>query len=144
MHRLLFLPLLFASCVPGTYTRDFAKQTVALPKPPQSVEGPWLGEWESKVNGHQGPLWCMVHPNKEKPEHYDFRYRAGWGLIHFGDYVHTTAAKPDAAGNLLLEGEMELPAGFGTYAVKGKLTPTEFKATYESKADRGTMTLARP
>ncbi len=145
MHRLLFLPLLLlASCVPGTYTRDFAKETLAQPKPPTTVEGPWIGEWKSEVNGHEGPLWCLVHPSKEKAGHYDFRYRAGWGLVHFGDYTHTTAAAPDAQGNLPLEGKMELPAGFGTYSVKGKLTPTEFKASYESKADRGTMTLKRP
>ena len=144
MHRLLLLPLLLVSCVPGTYTRDFARESLAQAKPPSSAEGPWVGEWKSEVNGHEGPLWCIVHPSEEKPGHYDFRYRAGWGLVHFGDYTHTVAAEADADGNLPLDGEMELPAGFGTYAVKGKLTPTEFKATYQSKADRGTMTLARP
>lgn len=141
---LLLLPLLLGSCVPGTYTRDFAKETVAQAKPPISVEGAWIGEWESEVNGHEGPLWCIVHPSKEKAGDYEFRYRAGWGLVHFGDYTHSTAAEPDAQGNLPLEGKMELPAGLGTYAVKGLLTPTDFKATYKSKGDRGTMTLKRP
>jgi hypothetical protein len=144
MHRLLFLPLLFVSCVPGTYMRDFAKEVATQPKPPTSVDGAWAGEWKSEVNGHEGPLWCMVHPSKEQPGHFDFRYRAGWGLVHFGDYVHTIAAVPDKAGNLPLEGKMALPAGMGVYSVKGELTPTEFKATYKSKADRGTMVLARP
>lgn len=142
--RLLSLPLLLASCVPGTYTRDFVKETAAQAKVPTSVEGAWLGEWKSEVNGHEGPLWCIVHPSEEKAGHYDFRYRAGWGLVHFGDYTHSTAAAPDAQGNMPLEGEMELPAGLGTYAVKGRLTATTFRATYKSKGDQGTMTLKRP
>lgn len=145
MPRLFLLPLLLlASCVPSSYTRDFVKETASQAKPPTSAEGPWVGEWKSEVNGHEGPLWCIVHPSKEKPGRYDFRYRAGWGMVHFGDYVHTIAAAPDVGGNLPLEGKMELPAGLGTYAVKGKLTPTEFTATYKSKGDRGTMTLSRP
>ncbi|MEP4078300.1 hypothetical protein [Haloferula sp.] len=144
MPRLLFLPLLLASCVPGSYTRDFVKETAVQPKPPTSVEGAWIGEWKSEVNGHEGPLWCIVHPNDEEPGHYDFRYRAGWGLVHFGDYTHTVEVAPDASGNLPLEGEMELPAGLGTYTVKGELTREEFKATYKSKADRGSMVLKRP
>ena len=144
MHRLLFFPLLLASCGPGSYTKDFVKETAAQATPPASVEGAWTGEWKSEVNGHEGPLWCIVRPSDEKSGHYDFRYRAGWGMVNFGDYTHTTKAAPDASGDLPLEGEMELPAGLGTYAVKGNLTPSKFKATYRSKADRGTMTLARP
>jgi len=145
MYRLLFLlPLLFASCMPGTYTKDFVKETAAQAKLPTSPEGAWVGEWKSEVNGHEGPLWCLVHPSAEKPGHYDFRYRAGWGLVHFGDYTHTVEVAEDADGNLPLEGRMELPAGFGTYTVKGKLTSTEFKASYKSKGDRGSMKLARP
>ncbi|MGB6223380.1 hypothetical protein [Haloferula sp.] len=147
MHRLLLIPLLalpFSSCMPGTYARDFAKETATYPKPATSPEGPWIGEWKSEVNGHQGPLWCLVHPTEEKPGHYDFRYRAGWGLVNFGDYVHTVATVPDAEGNLVLDANMELPAGFGTYSVQGKVTAENFKATYESKGDRGTMILKRP
>lgn len=143
LHCLL-LPLVMVSCMPGTYTRDFVKETTAQPDPPTSVEGPWIGEWKSEVNGHQGPLWCIVRPSVDQPGHYDFRYRAGWGMMKFGDYTHQVATEPDADGHLPLKGEMELPAGFGSYAVEGRLTPTEFTATYESKGDRGTMSLARP
>ncbi|MEM1083282.1 MAG: hypothetical protein AAGI48_04110 [Verrucomicrobiota bacterium] len=140
----VLLSFVMVSCVPGTYTRDFVKETASQPDPPTSVEGPWVGEWKSEVNGHQGPLWCIVRPSEDQPGHYDFRYRAGWGMMKFGDYVHQVAAEPDAEGNLELKGEMDLPAGLGVYEVDGRLTPTEFKARFDSKGDRGTMLLKRP
>jgi hypothetical protein len=65
-------------------------------------------------------------------------------MMKFGDYVHQVATEPDGEGKLPLEGQLELPAGLGVYAVVGQLTPTEFKATYDSKGDRGTMSLSRP
>ena len=135
--------LAFSSCA-GSYTRGFAKASAALPRPPVNAEGPWLGTWKSDVNGHTGPLWCIVQPAPGRPGSYDFRYRAGWGVLKFGDYTHTTPAKPAADGSLELNGEMVLPGGFGNYQVKGRLTRDSFTATYQSEGDRGTMTLKRP
>ena len=140
----LLLPFLLVSCGPGTYTKDFVKEAAAQAKVPTSPEGAWVGEWKSEVNGHEGPLWCLVHTSEEKSGHYDFRYSAGWGLVHFGDYTHTVKTEEDAEGVLPLEGKMDLPAGFGSYKVEGQLTPTEFEATYSSKADRGVLLLKRP
>lgn len=140
----LILPLFLASCVPGNYTRDFVREATAQAKPPSSVEGAWVGEWKSEVNGHHGPLWCIVRPSADRPGHYDFRYRAGWAMVRFGDYTHTTEAEIGDDGRMELEGEMELPAGLGTYGVEGVLTPESFEARYRSEADRGTMRLARP
>ncbi len=140
----LFATAALTSCVPGTYHRDFKRDTAGLPDPPVSPEGPWIGRWKSKANGHEGPLWCMVHPTPGQPGHYDFRYRAGWGALKFGDYVHPVETAPAADGSLPLDSAMELPGGFGTYRVKGKLTADAFDATYSSANDRGTMTLRRP
>lgn len=136
--------LALSSCVPNSYTRGFVEATAALPRPPVNAEGPWLGTWKSNVNGHTGPLWCIVQPTPNRPGEYDFRYRAGWGALKFGDYIHTTPAKPAADGSLKLSGEMVLPGGFGTYQVDGRLTRDSFTATYQSEGDRGTMTLKRP
>jgi hypothetical protein len=148
--KILLLVLLAAGVVvalsscASSYNRDFAKATAALPRPPTNAEGPWLGTWKSNVNGHTGPLWCIVQPNPNRPGDYDFRYRAGWGVLKFGDYTHTTPAKLAADGSLKLSGEMVLPGGFGNYQVRGRLTRDSFTATYESEGDRGTMTLERP
>jgi hypothetical protein len=132
------------SCGVGPYSQDFGKANIALARPPTDAEGPWRGTWLSKVNGHTGPIWCIVQPTPDKPAHYDFRYRAGWGAFRFGDYTHTVPATLESDGSLRLKGSMVLPGGFGTYEVEGRLTRDSFTATYQSEADHGTMTLQRP
>ena len=79
-----------------------------------------------------------------KPGTHDFSYRAGWGVLRFGNYTHTTPTTRNRDGSLILNGAMALPAGLGTYKVKGKLTATTFDATYSSKHDSGSFTLRRP
>jgi hypothetical protein len=146
--KTLLLPLTAAlclsSCGPNSYTRGFVEANAALPRPPVNAEGPWLGAWKSEVNGHTGPLWCIVKPNPDRPGDYDFRYRAGWGALKFGDYTHTTPAKLADDGSIALTGEMKLPGGFGNYQVEGKLTRETFTATYRGEGDRGVMNLKRP
>lgn len=132
--------LLIAGC--GTYQRDFQQAEAVREKPAVSVEGPWRGEWRSEVNGHHGPLWCLIE--REDEAHHRFRYRAGWGAMSFGDYTHRAATQPDGRGGIRLAGEMELPGGFGTYTVEGRVTPERFEARYRSKGDRGVMSLRRP
>jgi hypothetical protein len=138
------LVLALCSCGPGSYRSDFAEASRKIPHPPPDAEGPWLGTWISGVNGHTGPLWCIVLPNPEEPGKYDFRYRAGWGVLKFGDYTHTVPAKPRKDGSLALAGEMQLPGGLGTYQVNGNLTRETFYATYQGAGDHGTMSLKRP
>jgi hypothetical protein len=138
------LAVALASCSVATYPRSFDRAAAAMVRPPPTAEGPWEGKWTSRVNGHHGPLWCIVQPSPGKPGHYDFRYRAGWGLIRFGDYTHTVPASLAADGSMLLAGQMVLPGGFGTYEVEGRLTRDTFEAVYKSKGDHGTMSLRRP
>ena len=144
----LLIPLAAAvalsSCGPNSYTRGFVEATAALPRPSVNAEGPWIGTWKSNVNGHTGPLWCIVQPTPERPGDYDFRYRAGWGALKFGDYTHTTPAKLTGDGSIALSGKMKLPGNFGNYQVEGRLTRDDFTATYQGAGDRGTMTLKRP
>lgn len=148
MIRFRMIPLVAAlalsSCGVSSYSRGFEKATAAMPRPPVNAEGPWEGTWKSSVNGHHGPLWAIVQPSADRPGHYDFRYRAGWGALRFGDYTHTTPARLGRDGSIDLSGEMVLPGGLGNYQVKGRLTRDTFKATYRSAADHGTMTLQRP
>ena len=73
------------------YQRDFQEE-VKKKAPEESVEGPWKGEWKSEVNGHHGPVWCLVSKTPNKEKEWIFRYRAGWGLLQFGDYKHVVEA----------------------------------------------------
>lgn len=136
--------LALTSCGAASYSRGFRTASSNFTRPPLNAHGPWEGTWKSDVNGHTGPLWCIVQPSQERPGHYDFRYRAGWGVLRFGDYTHTTPGRLASDGSLKLSGSMVLPGGFGTYEVDGRITRDTFEATYRSSADHGSMTLRRP
>jgi hypothetical protein len=140
---LLLLAVLLPCCSP--YSADFAAAVDAAEVPRTKPTGPWKGRWLSKHNGHEGPLWCLVFPTPDTPGSYDFRYRAGWGMIHFGDYTHTTPLQVQADGSFTLRSAMKLPGDLGTYQVDGSLTPTTFIARYTADTgDHGTMSLKRP
>lgn len=131
-----------ASCSP--YERDFRRASREMPRPAVSPHGPWVGEWRSEVNGHHGPIWCLVDEADGEPDVTRFRYRAGWGLLQFGDFSHKVPTRRAGDGSLELDDEMELPGGFGTYRVQGRVTAERFDVTYRSRGDHGTMTLRRP
>ena len=141
--KMLWLPLAIAlslaSC--STYQRDFRKATLSKPLP--GPLGPWKGHWQSEVNGHHGPLWCLVSRDSEG-DYWNFRYRAGWGLLQFGDYTHPITATQKKDGSLPVEGKMTLPNNFGTYSVQGLVTNQRFHLHYQGNGDKGSMTLTRP
>ena len=133
--------LLLASC--SSYQKDF-RSAAKTYQPKPSPTGPWKGTWKSEVNGHHGPLWCLVSHDQSAPQTWHFRYRAGWGVLQFGDYTHSIPAKLKRDGALPVSGKMTLPKNFGTYAVKGTLTEDRFDLRYKGNGDKGTMTLTRP
>lgn len=137
---LLALPL--ASC--SSYQRDFRKASLAASKKaPGAPTGPWKGFWKSEVNGHHGPLWCLISKDANDPETYLFRYRAGWGVLQFGDYTHPVI--PEKKGEaLVLDHAMTLPKNFGTYRIQGTVTPQQFSARYRGRGDHGILSLERP
>ena len=131
---------ILVSC--SQYQRDFQKE-MKKEAPANSVEGPWKGEWKSEMNGHHGPVWCLVSKTPNKEKEWIFRYRAGWGFFQFGDYKHVVEAnKKDKT--LPLNASMKLPGNFGTYHVKGTLTPKTVSTRFKGNGDKGTMLLARP
>ena len=138
------LAVLTASCG-SVYQRDFRQAVADAKGVYNDPTGPWQGRWTSEPTGHEGPVWCMISEHPGKPDTYDFRYRAGWGLINFGDYVHTTKVSKAPDGSIRLKSSMELPEAFGTYTVDGTVTSKAFDARHSSdKGDRGTMALRRP
>lgn len=85
----------------------------------------------------------MITKAEISPDTYNFRYRAGWGVLQFGDYTHPiTTKKKD--GTLFLNDSMTLPNNFGTYRVKGQVDPTKFECRFQGNGDKGTMILQRP
>jgi hypothetical protein len=85
----------------------------------------------------------MITRDEASPDTYNFRYRAGWGLLQFGDYTHPiTTTQEDGA--LSLNHSMALPNNFGTYRIKGRVGPTQFECRFQGNSDKGTMALQRP
>lgn len=141
----LLTPVFLASC--SEYSKDFRTSAAQFKKAkvsPNTPAGPWEGTWKSEVNGHHGPLWCLISQDPKKPEIWNFRYRAGWGVLKFGDYTHQVNAKLAKDGSLALNDKMTLPNNFGTYTVTGKTTPKKFDVRFHGNGDKGTMTLKRP
>ena len=133
------------SCLSYHARFDKAVAKAAAEGNPTDITGPWKGTWRSNWNGHEGPLWCIVTPTPEKPGTYDFRYRAGWGVLQFGNYVHTLPVQKSPDGFYRVKGEMALPKLFGTHSLDGRLSAKAFDASYKSdKGDHGVMTLRRP
>jgi hypothetical protein len=149
MSRLLRLSLLIgfcgllSSCL--SYQVRFDKAVAAAAGKFDNPTGAWKGTWKSNWNGHEGPLWCIISETPGKPGFYDFRYRAGWGILQFGNYVHTLEVAKAPDGSFGLNGKMELPKLIGTHSLEGSVNKDAFEANYKSdKGDHGIMSLRRP
>lgn len=139
---ILVVGLLSSSC--SMYQRDFRKAVAAGGWSESDPSGPWKGKWHSEPSGHEGPLWCLIAEQEGKPGVFDFRYRAGWGVMQFGDYTHEDAGR-QVGDEVVVKGEMDLSKAVGVYQVDGTVKAGEFKARFESnRGDRGTMVLRRP
>ena len=149
MTRLLRLALLLvlAATLPSclSYHARFQKAVAAAAGKHEDPTGPWKGTWKSDWNGHEGPLWCIVTKTKDQPGFYDFRYRAGWGILQFGNYVHTVKVEKTPEGNFRVKGQMDLPKLVGNHSLEGTVSKDTFDADFKSeKGDHGKMTLQRP
>ena len=107
------------------------------------LAGRWTGTWQSAVNGHQGKLRAILTPMDDG--RIDARFRAGfWGIMAYS-YRLTFDAESTAAGEWTFAGESDLGwlAG-GRFRCAGTAFTNALRASYDSKRDRGTFTLARP
>ena len=108
--------------------------------------GRWEGRWTSaKHRTSTGPaggrLRCIL--SKTDDRHYLARFKANWMIFASG---YTVVFVTERHGQTLdLRGEHDLgPVFGGIYRYTGRITPAEFRATYDSSYDRGTFELARP
>lgn len=140
---LLLIPLaLLCSC--GTFERKW-EQSVADYRAGKvhSPEGPWVGTWTTKTNGHTGDLRAIVSRDEEKPENLEFHYHATWGKLFRGafkvDYPATRSGS-----TWIVDGEEKLPL-YGRFGHKARISARKFDATYSNdKGDLGNFALARP
>ena len=89
----------------------------------------------------------MVQPSPGRPGYYDFRYRAGWDILRFGDYTHTVSTRLAGDGSMSLCGAVNLPGGLGACRVDGHLPSGADLAPFQPKSVRSlaqtSSTLAR-
>jgi hypothetical protein len=108
---------------------------------PDSVEGPWLGRWQSNAGHGGGELRALL--TRTSPNTYTARFRATyWGIFQADEdtLLRVTSTSPIKAA-----GESDLGAlKGGMYKYDVTLTPTNFDATYQSEDDRGDFHLTRP
>lgn len=135
----LAIALVASGC--SGFNREW-KQAAKTPIAAGSVEGPWEGEWRSDRNGHHGRLRCVL--TRSGDDKWRAAYHAKFMKIFSYSHVATLTGV-ETNGAVQLRGEAKLPklAG-GLYKYEGRVTPTEFQSTYNSKHDHGTYRMSRP
>jgi hypothetical protein len=146
----LALSFTLASCSTG-YNKDWqAAAATDATRHPKNLEGAWTGTWRSNKDGHTGKLRAIVTKlptDANQPEKYSFRYHATWANIISGVITaeHQATHPGKKKGNVLeLSGEKDLGRLGGVYSFIGTASPTEFKADYKSKLDKGVFEMKRP
>lgn len=108
-----------------------------------SPAGPWVGEWETKSNGHTGDLRAIVTPSEKKSGEYDFHYHATWAKILSGAYRVSFPVEKQGS-RYIANGEKSLGI-FGKFGHKATISGDQFRATYSNdKGDLGTFEMSRP
>ena len=134
--------LFLSSC--ASFEREWSESVTSYQSGKiSSPAGPWVGNWETKTNGHTGDLRAIVTPSAKYPGEYDFLYHATWKEILSGTYK-VRYPVTGSHGRYLANGEKKLGI-FGTFGHKATITNRSFKATYSNdKGDLGNFSLARP
>ena len=136
------LALALAATGCSTFSSDWKKAAATAPTA-NDISGRWEGSWLSDVNGHRGKLRC--HVTRFDDTHYRTRYKATyWKILRIG-YKVNIQVKQESPGVFRFRGETDLGWwGGGVYHYDGKVTPTNFFSTYQSKYDHGTFQMTRP
>jgi hypothetical protein len=146
MKRSVVFILLGCALIAGGCSSFQREYVAAKPIAPNSISGPWEGEWVSK-GGHRGELRCILtetSPAGGKRVAYEARFEAKfWGI--FTAHYSTPLAGTTDNGVTALSGDHDLGGlGGGKYHYEAKVTPTKFDATYRSEADEGEFHMSRP
>lgn len=135
----LLLAVFVAGC--SSFNRNWDRAAGQLP-PANSIAGRWEGAWTSAVNGHTGRLRCLLTRASDTCYHAQFR-ATYWKVFRFSYAVSLAVEEGDGGWRLNGAEDLGTMAG-GVYRYEGRVTPTNFHATYVSKYDHGVFELQRP
>ena len=147
MNRLLNLAAILSMlllCGGCGFNRAWSK-AARNATPSDSIEGRWEGRWLSDVNGHTGRLRCVLTRTSSSTNTYTAYFRATYWKIFRYSYKADFPFELKDHGVWQFQGDENLGwlAG-GIYHYEGRVTSTNFHATYRSKYDHGTFEMSRP
>ena len=142
MGLLLSLVLLGAT---STGCSSFSKKwDTAAPtgSDPLGIEVRWIGTWQNTYNTHADRMRAVM--TRVSSDEYRVYFHAKYKKLLSFKYEATFRGQLDS-GVFVFRGEENLGvmAG-GLYRYTGRVSPTNFFSTYDSKYDSGTFTLHRP
>lgn len=139
--KLLGIVAAFLVCGCSSFQRDW-ERAAKTPAAADSIEGRWEGRWSSEVNGHNGRLRCVLTPKHGNI--YTASFRATYGkFLHYSYRVDFPFTEGDGAWQFAGAENLGWLAG-GVYHYTGRVSPTNFHATYQSDYDHGTFEMSRP
>ncbi len=119
-------------------------ESVSQPKSYSSPTGPWTGKWNTKTNGHEGGLRCIVSEVENKSGKLQFWYHATWGPGFSAPFKVKYDAVKTGSNHFEIKGSENLGV-FGSFQHDAVISKSSFKAKYSNKKhDVGSFKLHRP
>jgi hypothetical protein len=141
--RLLrFLLLLALATSLGACSSAFDAKWQAAGRRPahDAYAGRWAGDWRSTRGMHRGRLECVF--TKDSPRQYTADFHAHWHGFSSSYTVPFATAR--ARDGLHFRGQQDLgKLQGGVYKYEGVVTPSKFRAHYDSWYDTGVFELRR-
>ncbi len=133
----LLLPWLASGSSFDREWRAAAKQ----PEMPNDISGRWEGTWQNTNNSHHDKMRAIL--TRVAEGQYLAYFHAKYKKI-FGFKYHATFRGTWNGKEFVFQGQENLGklAG-GVYKYEGRISPSDFFSTYDSKYDTGTFTLKR-
>jgi len=135
------LTLLAGGC--SSFNRDW-QAAAARPIAPDDIQGRWQGTWQSRHNGHTGPLRCIL--TKAGDGRYEAKFHARYKLgitLSAGYTTELAVTRTNGAHAFTGAENLGWYAG-GVYEYAGTVSSTNFFSTYRCKWDHGTFQMTRP
>ncbi|MDQ6632977.1 MAG: hypothetical protein M3Y82_14680 [Verrucomicrobiota bacterium] len=125
----------------STFNHEW-KAAAKNPNSESDIQGRWDGTWTSQPSGHNDKLRCII--TKISEEKYRAQFHAKYKkVLGFGYTALFHGVKTNEVFQFKGEANLGRLAG-GIYRYEGKISPTNFFSTYDSKYDRGIFQLSRP
>jgi hypothetical protein len=132
----LLVLILCSGC--SSFNREWRRTPASATDP---LEGRWNGHWLSSSNGHKGALRCLI--SKLEGDTYQCRYRANYRwLLRFEYAVPVTVRREGDVYHFSGRADLGLLAG-GIYSYEGSISGEVFRATYDSRYDKGIFEMSR-